>query len=166
MWIPSHVVVMGNERADHLTDEAVQGDTEFAALIRPLSRVRMLDGWQCSWSEGGMGKYTYSILTSVSLVPWFRRFDSNRCVVTSINRMMSNHSCLRSHLERINIVENLLGDYETIDHVMWSCKRRQLWNDFGAWWTPVRDLLGCRDWRGLRECCSFLIRCNLKKKEN
>jgi 5-bromo-4-chloroindolyl phosphate hydrolysis protein len=65
-------------------------------------------------------RYTYSILPSVSLVPRFRRFDSNRCAVTSMNRMMSNHSCLRSHLGRINIVENLfciyLGDYETIDH--------------------------------------------------
>jgi hypothetical protein len=105
-----------------------------------------------------MGRYTYSILPSVSLVPWFKHFDSNRLVVTSINRMMSNHSCLSSHLGRINIVENLLcvclGDYETIDQVMWSCKRydyerRQLWNDLRvagtAWGTPVRDLLGCRD---------------------
>jgi hypothetical protein len=55
-----------------------------------------------------------------------------------MNRMMFNHSCLRSHLGRINIVENLLcvclGDYKTIDHAMWSCERQdserwQLWND-------------------------------------
>jgi hypothetical protein len=37
--------------------EAVQGDTEFAAPVRsfvfePLSRVGMLDGLQCSWSDG------------------------------------------------------------------------------------------------------------------
>jgi hypothetical protein len=108
------------------------GGTEFAAPVRPfdfrpLSRARMLDSWQCGWSGGDMGRYTYSILPSVSLVPWFRRFDSSRCVVTSMNRMMSNHSCLRSHLGRINIVKNLLcvcsRDYETIDHVMWSCER-------------------------------------------
>jgi hypothetical protein len=90
-----------------------------------------------------MGIYTYSILPSVSLVPWFRRFDNSRCVVTSMNRMMSNHACLRSHLGRINIVENL---YETI------VQKRQLWNDLKitgtAWGTPPRrDLLGCGDWR-------------------
>jgi hypothetical protein len=55
MWIWSHVGVIGNERADRLAGEAVQDDTEFAAPLRPsdfqpLSRVRMLDGWQCSWS--------------------------------------------------------------------------------------------------------------------
>jgi hypothetical protein len=95
--------------------------------------------------------------------------------VTSMNMMMSNHSCLRSHLGRINIVKNLLcvclRDYETIDHVMWNCgrngsERRQLWNDLRVtgtlWGTPVWDLLGCGDWRGLREFCSFLKRCNLK----
>jgi hypothetical protein len=103
----------GNERMNRLASEAVQGDTEFVAFVwpsdfRPLSRVRMLDSWQCSWSEVGMGRYTCSILPLVSLVPWFRRFDSNRCVVTSMNRMMSNHSCLRCHLGRINIVESLL----------------------------------------------------------
>jgi hypothetical protein len=74
-----------------------------------------------------MGRYTYAILPSVSLVPWFRRFNSNQCVITSINRMMSNHSCLRIHFGRINIVENLLcvclGDFETIYHVMWICER-------------------------------------------
>jgi hypothetical protein len=52
MWIPSHVAIgmMGNERADRWAGEAVQGDTEFAAPVRPsdfrpLSRVRMLDSW-------------------------------------------------------------------------------------------------------------------------
>jgi hypothetical protein len=90
--------------------------------------------------------------------------------------MMSNHSFLRSYFGRINIVEKLLciclGDYETIDHVMWICERYasqrwQLWNNLraaetAAWRTPVRDFLGCRDWRGHHECCSFLKRCNLE----
>jgi hypothetical protein len=73
MWIPPNVGVMDNERADRLASEAVQGDMWFAVHVRPsyfrpLSRVRMLDGWQCSWSKDGMGRYTYSILPSVSLV--------------------------------------------------------------------------------------------------
>jgi hypothetical protein len=67
MWIPSYVGVMNNLRADRLAGEAVHGETEFAAPVRLsdfqiLSGVRMLDGWQCTWSEGGMGRYTFSIL--------------------------------------------------------------------------------------------------------
>jgi hypothetical protein len=48
---------MSSERANHLAGEAVQGDTEFAAPVRPsdfrlVLRVRMLNGSHCSWSEG------------------------------------------------------------------------------------------------------------------
>jgi hypothetical protein len=97
MCIPSDVGVMGNEQADRLAGEAIQGNTEFAAPVRlsdfrPLSRVRMLDGWQCSWSEDEMGRYTYSILSSISLVSWYKHFNSNRCVVTSMNRVMSSQA--------------------------------------------------------------------------
>jgi hypothetical protein len=96
---------------------------------------------------------------------WFKRFDGERVVIAMINRMMANHSCLRSHLGRIGIVENPVCVYETTDHVLWSCgrfdaKRPQLWMDLRAtdtgWGTPIRDMLGGRDWRGLRRCCSAL----------
>jgi hypothetical protein len=62
MWISSYVGVMGKKRANRLAGEAVQGDTEFAASVRPSDfrpLSRMLDNWQCSWSEGEMGRYTY-----------------------------------------------------------------------------------------------------------
>jgi hypothetical protein len=121
MWIPSHVGGMGNKRADRLAGEAVWGDTEIAAPVRPsdfrlVSRVRM-----CIWSESGMGRYTYSILPWVSLVLWSRCFDSSRCVVTG-----------------------------------W-CLIILAW---GARVVGLYFLMGCRDWRGLRKCRSFLKRCS------
>jgi hypothetical protein len=43
--------------------------------------------------------------------------------------MMSNHSCMRAHLNRINIIDEKIcvcgEDYETIDHVVWDCFRYQ-----------------------------------------
>jgi hypothetical protein len=30
------------------------------------------------------------------------------------------------------------------------------------WGTPIRDILGGRDWRSLMACCSFFRRSNLK----
>jgi ribonuclease HI len=65
MWIPSHVGLMGNKRVDRLAGDAFRGDTEFATPVRPsdfrlVSRVRMLDGWQCSWSKGGMGRFDFA----------------------------------------------------------------------------------------------------------
>jgi hypothetical protein len=72
---------MGNKRADRLASEEVQGNTEFAAPVRPsdfrpLPRVRTVR--EC-WTVGSVAEtrvgwvsYTYSILPSISLVPWFR----------------------------------------------------------------------------------------------
>jgi hypothetical protein len=62
-------------------------------------------------------------------------------------------------------------DYETIEHLMWGTERfgaekSQLWIDLRAtdteWGTSI--ILGGRDWRSLKGCCSFLRCCNLKKK--
>jgi hypothetical protein len=44
----------------------------------PLSRVRLLEGWQSGWDGNDMGKYAYSIWPVVSFMPWVRRFDGDR----------------------------------------------------------------------------------------
>jgi hypothetical protein len=68
-----------------------------------------------------MGRYAYSIWPVVSFMPWFRRFDGDRVIISMINGMMENH-CLRSHLGRIGIVESPMcvcsRDYATMDHAL------------------------------------------------
>jgi hypothetical protein len=108
MWIPSHVVVRGN---DQLAGHAVENCIEWHAPVRssdflPLSRIKLLEGWQSSWDGSDMGRYAYSFWPVVSFMAWFRRVDGNRVIIFMINRMMANHSCLRSHLRLIGIVES------------------------------------------------------------
>jgi hypothetical protein len=131
MWIPSHVGVRGNERAGQLAGDAVANGIEWHAPVRssdflPMSRVRLLEGWQSGWDGSDMGRYAYSIWPVVSFMPWLRRFDGDRVIISMINRMMTNHPCLRSHLGRIGIVESPMcvcsRDYETVDHVLWGCE--------------------------------------------
>jgi hypothetical protein len=83
----------------------------------PLSRVRLLEDWQSDWDGSDMGRYAYSVWPVVSFMPWFKRFDGDRVIISMINRMMANHSCLRSHLGRIGIVESSMYVcfVETID---------------------------------------------------
>jgi ribonuclease HI len=127
MWIPSHVGIKGNERADQLKGDAVENGIEWHAPVHPsdflpLSRVRLLEGWQSGWDGSDMGKYAYSVWPVVSFMPWFRRFDGDQVIIFMINRMMANHSCLRSHLERIGMVESpmcvCLRDYALVEHVV------------------------------------------------
>jgi hypothetical protein len=121
------VGVRGNERADHLAEDAVENGIEWHATLRPsdflpLSRVRLLESWQSGWDSSDMRRYNCSILPVVSIMPWFRRFDGDRVMISMINRMMANHSCLRSHLGRIGIMESptyvCSRDHETVDHVL------------------------------------------------
>jgi hypothetical protein len=61
MWIPSHVGVRGNKRADQAGD-AVENGMEWHAPVRPsdflpLSRVRLLEGWQSGWDGSNMGSF-------------------------------------------------------------------------------------------------------------
>jgi hypothetical protein len=73
------------------------------------------------------GRFAHSILPRVSLRPWFEGQKKDRSFVTSVSRIMSGHSSVRSHLYRFGIVEGpmcvCLQDYETMDHLIWHCER-------------------------------------------
>jgi hypothetical protein len=74
-----------------------------------------------------MGRYAFSIWPVVSFTPWFRCFDGDRVIISMMNRMMANLTCLRGHLGRSGILESPIcvcsRDYETVDHVLWGCER-------------------------------------------
>jgi hypothetical protein len=146
-------------------------------LLLLLSRVRLLEGWQSCWDGSYMGRYAYSIWPVVSFMSWFRHFDGDRVIIFMINKMMANPSCLRSLLVRIGIVESPMSvysrDYETVDHVLGGCERfdaekPQFWMELRLtdteWGTLIREILGGRNWRSLRACCSFFKRCSLKRQ--
>jgi hypothetical protein len=83
MRIPSHVGVRGNERTDQLAGDAVENGIEWHSPVRPsnflpLSRIRLLEGWQGGWDGSEMGGYAYSIWPVVSFMPGFRRLDGDR----------------------------------------------------------------------------------------
>jgi hypothetical protein len=83
-----------------------------------------------------MNRYAFSIFSRLRLSPWFLDVMADRPVITVIFRLISNHTRVRAHLSRINnVAEALCGcgrDYETVDHILWSCplyrhERIQLW---------------------------------------
>jgi ribonuclease HI len=178
-WVPSHVGIGGNERVDQIAKIAASG-AEFLETAPhsfdyvPLAKKRVLGEWQDRWDRSDMGRYAHSIFPTIPKKPWFTKLEAERHVITTINRMISNHTCLGTHLHRIGIRENQLcpcgEDYETLDHVLWACaryraERRNMVSELASLevptYVPVRDLLGGRYWKGLQICSSFLKKCRL-----
>jgi hypothetical protein len=131
----------------------------------------LLMDWQSRWDGGDKGRYAFSIFPRVRLSPWFLDVVVDCPVITVISRLISNHTRVRAHLIRINIVaEALCGcgcDYEMVDHILWSCslyrhERIQLWSQLSTSNRPicVRDMLALRQWCDIRVCVSFLSSIN------
>jgi hypothetical protein len=127
---------------------------DFQSLARPI----LLREWQRRWDLADHGRFAHSILPRVLLRPWFEGQKEERSFVTSVSRIISRHSSVRSHLDRFGIVEGpmcvCLQDYGTVDHLIWHCQR------FGSerhrlidalseldvlHGTPVRDLCDLRN---------------------
>jgi hypothetical protein len=59
--------------------------------------------------------------------PWFEGQKEERSFVTSVSRIISGHSSVRSHLDGFRIFEDpmcvCVKGYETLDHLIWRCER-------------------------------------------
>lgn len=145
-WIPAHVGIQGNERADQEAREAcVSGlDTD---LLMPGSDLR--SGWKDrlfddlhEWAlERGnqKGKYFFQWFFKPSRKPWFlqrkgrekKRRNKNKAVsfdrkeVVSINRLRSGHTSLLESLWLHNIVDSPQCDcgmgVQSANHIFWQC---------------------------------------------
>jgi hypothetical protein len=126
----------------------------------PQMKSCLLMDWQSRWD---MGRYAFSIFPRARLSPWFLNVVADRPVITVISRLISNHTRVRAHLSRINIVPETMCGYETVDHILWSCplylhERIQLSTSNRP--ICVRDMLAIRQWCDIRVCVSFLSSIN------
>jgi ribonuclease HI len=166
-WVPAHMGILGNEIADEMAKNASSSENvsdipPFPNYYKKISKQNMLQQWQIKWTNSNTGRLTHSIFPKIQTKPWFADIQEERGFVSTISRIMTGHSSVRSHLHRFNIVDNPIcvcqENYETVDHLLWECSRcdRQsvideltLHNiDFG---TPIRDICAQRKWDALKK---------------
>lgn len=170
-WTPSHCGLQGNETADGLATLGASAeeraiDFPFFNDFKPLLRKFLMSEWGHIWVEDQMGRFAHSIFPQIRGKPWFQDLDYERRDIVFINRIITNHTRLRTHLNRIDIIDDplcLCGDeYETIDHLLWRCPRidrtdivRKLNLKGISENTPTRDILGMRGFDAMKEIRHF-----------
>jgi hypothetical protein len=106
-------------------------------------------------------------LSSCAVSLWFHGLEVDRPFITVVTHLMSNHTQVKSHLNRINIVaEAVCGcgeDYETVDHILWSRSLYQAeWMELKSQLSEgdislcTRDMLASAN-RVILACLTYLV---------
>lgn len=136
IWIPSHKLIEGNERADQNAKYAAMNgilleyDLPYTDLVG-FFKEKCLRSNNIAISnmahEQDKGIYYYNNFFSLSAKPWFYNFHLNRRAIVTLNRLRSGHSSLLASLYRIGIVDSSLCScglgQENIDHILWNCSK-------------------------------------------
>ena len=79
----------------------------------------------CKSSFIGKGRFYGDNFYNESKTPWFKNLNLDRKSIVMLNRLRAGHNSLKSHLYRINIIDDnkcRCGAVETMDHILCQCK--------------------------------------------
>ena len=129
MWIPSHVVIRGNEWVDRLAKEALSLERvnfrvsySFRDLFSFVDRI-FVEKWQQRWNSGDKGCFFHKIQPEVSLKPKFN--DKNKGKQTALTRLRLGKCMLNDTLKLFGKHETGFCDFcymtEEVDHFLLQC---------------------------------------------
>jgi DNA-binding MltR family transcriptional regulator len=136
IWIPSHVNIFGNERADSLAKQSlslpVVNSTNYLEVEEVFSIIKshVIDEWQIKYENDPRGHHYKCICPSVDTSIKF--LDLNRRKEVQLSRLRLGKVNLNERLFLMKKHKDGLCDTcrvtESIDHLLLSCKKELISN--------------------------------------
>jgi len=140
-WVPAHVGIPGNEKADRLAKQAaIFGRkpkfkipyTDYCVSSNRDLREKSFALLKESFLTKGKQFYSLYIGDSFPNKPWFHQLSIPRDQIVLISRIRSNHYNLNASLFRKNIVNSSACDcgdsYQDINHIIFYCSQTRQHN--------------------------------------
>ncbi|XP_037531828.1 uncharacterized protein LOC119409038 [Nematolebias whitei] len=127
VWVPAHIGLVGNEKADKTAKKATHNPISFTVRMsnsEGKSKVKeeLKKIWQRRWDEGLTGRWFYKIQKAVGRKRRGRRSRKEERIIT---RLRFGHTGLNYSLFKIQKHKNGKCEYcekfETIEHVILEC---------------------------------------------
>lgn len=129
VWIPAHIGIDGNERADKAAKRALKSGNHIDVNLSKSEAKVVIKGqikkrWQNEWNKESKGRYLFK---NKPLVGSAGTGGRNRKEESVITRLRNGHSALNSSLFLIGKHNNgrceYCGEEETVDHVLLYCQK-------------------------------------------
>jgi ribonuclease HI len=132
-WIPSHIGIPGNEKADVLAkDAAINGKPPHDLIFPPSDYLSVImknihEEWSDSWKESTKGAQYKMVKQNITVKPWFHKTKFSKPSISTLCRLRIGHCCIGAHLHKIGVASSPLcecgEEAETLNHIFFNCNK-------------------------------------------